>query len=1508
MVLIQKIVTFSLIFLSSTNISAQKNVANDSLKGFDSTAIKQFVVQNNLNSVEQILLLSKKKREFKNAKYNLTPLQINQSAKLISSNNSVMAGNLDFEAGNLNGWNIVTSQNVNSVPVQTCCANSTILATALNSGTDPNFGFNLVSPLGGNYIARLNSTINMGYSVTTISNTVPVAASTNFLKIAGKYVFEGAFHNCNQQPYVKIKVTDLSGTTTLFSKFIQANEVSQGGLCSGINLNSQFLTNNPYLFFTNNNWDISCIDLSSLIGSSAIVEITVGECSQGGHGAYAYFDLLNTGFTPVNNTININNTSYSITSQPFNIGICNSNTAIAVAPTTALSYTWFGNGINGSTSPSVQINQAGNYTLVSTMPNNSGCGNSTNNSTVQFTVGSIAPITANASPTLICGTSPVNFSLSGASNYSISSTYGYNTTISGFNINIGIIPPVTCSYFITGINPLGCSATKTINIQVNPQPTVSISGNNFCVGNTGTILASGADNYTWVNGTTTLSTTNQLVLTPTNSAFYTVTGTNTLTGCSNSYGFNSQVSSSTLSAYPTAEICFGNSIVLTASGSSSTYTWNLGTLTTTNMAVSLSPTVTTTYTLSSNNFCGNISTPITLTVNPLPNLVITGPSSVCPNSTYTWVASGANNYVYTGIAFSTFSSLIANVNSNSTPYINLTGTDIHNCQSTTTLNLTILSTPILTVNPFPLSVCSGNTLTINALGANSYTWSTGDVSNSISVSPTVNTCYSFTATGTNGCLASWNNCVNVNALSATITPLANTYSVCDGNYLNLNQTSQCCGVSYSINNQYVNSLNLYTPLTSGNYTLAVGNGCAINQATFNVAIIPLPTASIAAVDSACYQSQVTLTLSGGTSYYCYNPSVGSFTTSNSVLTFTLVSSGFISVQAITANGCAGPYFNKYIKAIMPAFPYISPTSATVCAGSSIVLTATASAPSFTWSNNFIGNSVTLTPTTNTAILVSCTGTNGCVGTTYKNIFVTALPAINATANPTAICVGANTSLNVSGANSYTWSNSFIGNVQTVTPTISGIYTVAGTAINNPCSATTTVSVVVDQLPNPGFNQSQYSLCSSQSAIITVTGAASYNIGPGPVYTFTLSNPSNSYTMQVIGYSAAGCSKTATVAINVFPNPVVVAPSGTTCMGSPVTLTASGANTYTWSTGSLTNTTTVNPITYTTYSVIGADLNGCASYQYASVFVYSLPTLTVNATPPAVCYGNSTYLTVSGASTYTWSNGSNSNAFFSTPIANTVYTVSSFNSPCVVSKTVAVTVNSNTTTAATSTAVCFGNSVTLFASGASTYSWSNGSNATSINITPTSNISYSLTGTDINGCVTATPAISNVTVNTIPSVNAVTNTALICTGQSATLTANGANTYSWNTNSPNTTIVVSPTVNTTYTVTGTDANGCENFATVTQSVSLCTGNTNFTNVDAFQIIISPNPSTGVFNVNFPSIKPNSQIEASNSLGQLLFQQKVIAENTVIDLSKYASGIYYLKVKQDDKQEVIKLIKE
>ncbi len=140
-------------------------------------------------------------------------------------------------------------------------------------------------------------------------------------------------------------------------------------------------------------------------------------------------------------------------------------------------------------------------------------------------------------------------------------------------------------------------------------------------------------------------------------------------------------------------------------------------------------------------------------------------------------------------------------------------------------------------------------------------------------------------------------------------------------------------------------------------------------------------------------------------------------------------------------------------------------------------------------------------------------------------------------------------------------------------------------------------------------------------------------------------------------------------------------------------------------------------------------------------------------------------------------------------------------------------------------ICVGGSATLTASGGASYLWNTSETAASITKTPVTTTSYTVTGTNANGCEnTATRAI---TVNTLPTISIVetdasgttVNDNIICVGGSATLTASGGASYLWNTSETVASITKTPVTTTSYTVTGTNANGCENTATQTITVNV-----------------------------------------------------------------------------------------
>ncbi len=237
-----------------------------------------------------------------------------------------------------------------------------------------------------------------------------------------------------------------------------------------------------------------------------------------------------------------------------------------------------------------------------------------------------------------------------------------------------------------------------------------------------------------------------------------------------------------------------------------------------------------------------------------------------------------------------------------------------------------------------------------------------------------------------------------------------------------------------------------------------------------------------------------------------------------------------------------------------------------------------------------------------------------------------------------------------------------------------------------------------------------------------------------------------------------------------------------------------------------------------------------------------------------------------------------------------------------SNTVTLTVNNPSVSVSGLLAVCAGQSTTLTAAGVVNYSWNTGSNSPSITATPASNTNYTVTGIDAQGCIDTETL--TVVLNALPTVSVSTSNAIICTGETSTLTATGANTYLWNTTSSGSAIVVNPTTNTVYTVTGTDANGCSNSSTITQSVSLCTGITQLVNESSVSVF--PNPFTDVITIK--NTFKNSTIVIVDVLGKVVFEKQIVSSETSIDLSELKTGFYQLMVKGESNSYTQKIIKQ
>ncbi|MFA6923818.1 MAG: T9SS type A sorting domain-containing protein [Bacteroidales bacterium] len=209
-------------------------------------------------------------------------------------------------------------------------------------------------------------------------------------------------------------------------------------------------------------------------------------------------------------------------------------------------------------------------------------------------------------------------------------------------------------------------------------------------------------------------------------------------------------------------------------------------------------------------------------------------------------------------------------------------------------------------------------------------------------------------------------------------------------------------------------------------------------------------------------------------------------------------------------------------------------------------------------------------------------------------------------------------------------------------------------------------------------------------------------------------------------------------------PNVIATGGVICNGASININASGANTYTWNNGSSTNPLNVSPTITTSYTVTGTDMNGCANTAQTLVTINSNPT--VIATGNTICNGASASIAASGANTYTWVNPLGAgNPKTVSPTTNTTYFVTGTDANgCTGTAQATVAIYPSPTITVNSESILQGQSATLCVSGGSTYSWSTTETSSCISVTPNVTSTYTVTGTDANGCTGTTQSI--VTVN------------------------------------------------------------------------------------------------------------------------------------------------------------------
>ncbi len=601
-----------------------------------------------------------------------------------------------------------------------------------------------------------------------------------------------------------------------------------------------------------------------------------------------------------------------------------------------------------------------------------------------------------------------------------------------------------------------------------------------------------------------------------------------------------------------------------------------------------------------------------------------------------------------------------------------------------------------------------------------------------------------------------------------------------------------------------------TPTATTTYVASATapNGC-IGTDQVIVTVNPLPSnGPVIAPAALCVGASATVSNSVPNGVWTTStPTVLSLNAATGEVTGIAAGTATLSYTTTAANGCTKTNSANITINPLPVAVISSSNGATICQGTSTVLSAPTAA-AYSWNNGSAASSLTISNGgTYSVVLTSAAGCISAPSAPYT-VTVNQLPVANVSVSgPTVFCAGGSVTLTASGGATYSWSNS--ATTAALNATQSGS-NAAG------CSATSTAAVVqINPVPTVTSVLGNNAVCMGSNTTYTnaTTGGvwSSTNPNIASVSAAGLINglQAGSSTINYTVTNSFGCSTIAskTIVVNPVPSAITQVNGNTTfCTGGSVTLVAPPADNYLWSNSATTQNITVN--TSGNYSVT-ASLSGCTGTSIpVTVTVNALPSTTITSSATALCPGATATLSVPTAATYLWSNGAITPSIATATPGSYSVTVTNAAGCTATSAPVAITAATVPTVSVTPNgpvAFCAGGNVVLnsTASAGTTYLWSNG--ATTPNITAAASGVYFVTVTNAAGCQASS---NNIVVNaqqTFTAFAIALSPTTVCAGTPVTLVASPGSSYLWSNGA--TTQGVNVTAGGPITVTVTNASGC-----------------------------------------------------------------------------------------------------
>lgn len=589
--------------------------------------------------------------------------------------------------------------------------------------------------------------------------------------------------------------------------------------------------------------------------------------------------------------------------------ICSNNPTMPATLTgsatfgTGLNYVWSGPVAGVTNAVPFQIGATGTFVVTGTDVN--GC---VDTDDVVITYSTIPAANAGVDQT-ICLNQTATFAPTGLAPYTWTMTNyagsGISAPVTGTLVVTPTVPG-TYTYQVNVQNSVGCTNNDQAVLTVNALPVVNAGvDQTVCNASPATLTASGAITYAWVTTHPNLSVSNATPFFPTQTATYTVTGTN-INGCQNQdVVVVTVIPQPIVNAGLDQTICAGTPVILNATTTLasptavvSPFTWTGGYANNSQFVPTASQTLT--VSVVGANGCTN-QDQMSITVLALPTVNAGVDQTICSGTGATLTATGAASYTWTnnviqGVPFFPTASQIYTV----------TGVGANGCTNVDQVQVNVSTGPSVTVSA-PQTVCSNAAATFSAVPLNSLGgfWTTngnGTITPNISSAaitylPAANdpVVVTLTYVATNACGSS-SSATNVNVLPIPLVNAGPDQTICEGSSVVLNASGNA-NVTWLTPN-VSNGLAFVPTATTTYIATATGLNNCTNQDQVTVTVVALPDVNAGDDQTICAGSDVTLTATGATAYqWTGGISNGAAFAPGTTATYT--------VTGTTVNGCAG---------------------------------------------------------------------------------------------------------------------------------------------------------------------------------------------------------------------------------------------------------------------------------------------------------------------------------------------------------------------------------------------------------------------------------------------------------------------------------------------------------------------------------------------------------------------------------------------------------------------------